>query len=146
MARKRRLYGAPPRLATTPLFVRHPDVHYVYLLQSRRDRGLYTAYTQDPCRRFGEHNCGKIASTRKRRPLRLLSYEAYLLEADAKARERFLKSGAGRRHLAKLPYETSQVESWIRLETAKKQEKNDAPRGLLRIDMPLPGRSERDAR
>jgi putative endonuclease len=76
-------------------------VHYVYLLQSQRDRGLYTGYTQDLRRRFYEHNAGKVASTQSRRPLRLIYYEAYLFEADAKGRERFLKSGAGRRQLRK---------------------------------------------
>lgn len=81
--------------------VRQPDVHYVYLLQSRRDQGLYIGYTRDLRRRFREHVNGKVASTQSRRPLRLIYYEAYLLEADAKGRERFLKSGAGRRHLRK---------------------------------------------
>jgi putative endonuclease len=76
-------------------------VHYIYLLQSGRDQGLYTGYTRNLRRRFREHNAGKVISTRSRRPLELIYYEAYLLEADAKGRERFLKSGAGRRHLRK---------------------------------------------
>ena len=73
----------------------------MYLLQSRRDQGLYTGYTGDLRRRFREHANGNVASTQSRRPFRLIYYEAYLLEADAKGRERFLQSGAGRRLLLK---------------------------------------------
>lgn len=35
-------------------------------------------------------------STRKRRPLLLIHYEYFINQADAKAREEFLKSGFGR--------------------------------------------------
>ena len=76
-------------------------MRYVYLLQSLKDQDLYTGYTSDLRRRFREHTGGKVTSTRDRRPLKLIYYEAYLLEADAKGRERFLKSGAGKRYLRK---------------------------------------------
>ena len=45
--------------------------------------------------------CSFSKSTSSRRPLRLIYYEADVLEEDALGRERFLKSGAGRRHLDK---------------------------------------------
>ena len=64
-------------------------------------RRPHPGYSQDLRRRFREHNSGKVSSTRNRRPLKLIYYEAYLLEADASGRERFLKSGAGKRHLRK---------------------------------------------
>jgi len=50
-------------------------------------------------RRVGEHNDGKVKSTSKRRPLKLIHYEAYLLKSDAERRERFLKTTEGKRLL-----------------------------------------------
>jgi putative endonuclease len=76
-------------------------MHYVYVLQSEADRGLYIGYSADLRRRLAEHEDGESASTHWRRPWRLIYYEAYLEESDALGREEFLKSGAGRRFLAK---------------------------------------------
>jgi len=76
-------------------------VFYVYILQSDADAGLYIGFTGDLRRRLVEHQEGKSLSTSYRRPWRLIYYEAYLEEADAWGRERYLKSGGGRRFLAK---------------------------------------------
>lgn len=78
---------APNQLATTLPAVRYPDVHYVYVLRSSRDGNLYTGYTADLRKRLADHAAGKALSTRNRRPLQLIYYEAYLLPKDAKARE-----------------------------------------------------------
>jgi len=64
---------------------------YVYLLQSLKDKKLYIGYTNDLRRRFAEHNKGESKSTRNRRPFRLVYYEAFLSQIDAKNRERKLK-------------------------------------------------------
>ena len=40
-------------------------------------------------------------STKNRRPLELIYYEGYVLRSDSSRREKYLKSGAGRRELAK---------------------------------------------
>ncbi len=74
---------------------------YVYVLQSEKDGGLYIGFTGDLKQRFAEHQDGQSLSTSHRRPWRLIYYEAYLDEADALGRERYLKSGGGRRFLAK---------------------------------------------
>ena len=74
---------------------------YVYLLQSQLDEGLYIGYTGNLRCRLFEHNAGQSKSTSFRCPLRLIYYEAYVLEEDALGRERFLKSGSGRRYLDK---------------------------------------------
>ena len=74
---------------------------YIYVLQSEADEGLYIGLTHDLKRRLAEHEEGKSFSTSYRRPWRLIYYEAYLEEADATGRERYLKSGGGRRFLAK---------------------------------------------
>ncbi len=46
-------------------------------------------------------------STRHRRPLRLIYYEACLSEGDAKRRERYLKTGKGKRDLRQRVAENS---------------------------------------
>lgn len=76
-------------------------MHFVYILQSQKDNGWYIGYSTDVERRLTEHNSGKNISTHHRRPFELIYYEAYLHKLDALGRERFLKSGAGRRFLEK---------------------------------------------
>ncbi|MGB5811048.1 MAG: GIY-YIG nuclease family protein [Polyangiales bacterium] len=76
-------------------------MHYVYVLRSAKDNDLYTGYTADLRQRHAAHQAGKVASTRHRRPLHLIYYEANLLAKDAKARELFLKSGSGKRFIRK---------------------------------------------
>jgi putative endonuclease len=48
-------------------------------------------------RRFEEHNNEKVNSTRHRRPLKLIYYEACINENDARTREKYLKSGMGKK-------------------------------------------------
>lgn len=76
-------------------------MYFVYLLQSQRDHGWYTGYTENIPRRLEDHNSGKNCSTHSRRPLILIYYEAYLDKYDALGREKFLKSGSGKRFLEK---------------------------------------------
>ena len=72
---------------------------YVYVLQSRSDHGLYIGYSTSLRRRIAEHQQGLAFATAFRGPWRLIYYEAYLVEEDALGRERYLKSGGGRRFL-----------------------------------------------
>jgi putative endonuclease len=74
-------------------------MHYTYVLQSDTDQGLYIGYTANLRRRLQEHQGGLAFATSYRGPWRLIYYEAYVEEADARGREEFLKSGAGRIHL-----------------------------------------------
>ena len=74
---------------------------YVYLLYSQKDKGFYIGYTTNVKKRVERHNNGEVSSTKHRRPFKLIYYEAYIDESDAKGREVFLKSGAGRRFLKK---------------------------------------------
>jgi putative endonuclease len=76
-------------------------MHYVYVLQSESDAGLYIGYSGNLRRRLAEHQAGVAMATSYRGPWRLIYYEAYLEEADARGREEFLKSGLGRKFLAK---------------------------------------------
>jgi putative endonuclease len=74
---------------------------YIYVLQSESDDGLYIGFSTDLRRRIKEHQEGKSFATSYRKPWRLIYYEAYLEEEDALGRERYLKSGGGRRFLIK---------------------------------------------
>jgi len=56
---------------------------------------LYIGYTTDLRRRFSEHNKGMNFSTKSRRPLDLVYYEAYVSQTDAKKCEHNLKNSAG---------------------------------------------------
>lgn len=73
--------------------------YYIYVLQSLKDYNWYTGYTNDLSRRIKEHNEGKNISTKHRRPFKLIYFEGCLNEEDAKAREKYLKSGMGKRYL-----------------------------------------------
>ncbi|UCB57260.1 MAG: GIY-YIG nuclease family protein [Candidatus Omnitrophota bacterium] len=76
-------------------------MYYVYLLISTKDNNQYIGFTEDIDKRLKEHNAGKVVSTKNRRPLKLIYFEAYLDKRDAQGREQFLKSGAGKRFLRK---------------------------------------------
>lgn len=73
-------------------------VFYVYILLLS-NRQLYTGFTADLRRRLPEHKNGAVEFTRNKRPVELIHYEVYMLESDARRRERFLKTTEGKRLL-----------------------------------------------
>lgn len=72
---------------------------YVYLLESIKDGQWYTGYTKNLEKRLNQHNKGYNFSTKSRVPFRLIYCEISLNENDAIAREKYLKSGMGKRYL-----------------------------------------------
>lgn len=74
-------------------------MHYVYVLYSEKDHNFYTGSTGDLAKRIKEHKDGYVRSTKNRRLLTLVYYEACLSEADAMRREKYLKTGMGKRYL-----------------------------------------------
>jgi putative endonuclease len=74
-------------------------MQYTYVLVSEKDGNFYTGLTGDLERRLDLHNAGEVPSTKHRRPFRLVYYEACLSRQDAAAREKYLKSGMGKRFL-----------------------------------------------
>jgi putative endonuclease len=74
---------------------------YVYVLHSKADDGLYIGFSADLNSRLRQHREGAAFATSYRRPWKLIYYEAYVEQADALGREKYLKSGSGRRFLAK---------------------------------------------
>lgn len=69
---------------------------YVYILESLKDRKLYIGYTTALQDRVARHQGGLVQSTKPRRPLKLIFYEAYLSRIDAKRREKYLKTTKGK--------------------------------------------------
>ena len=74
-------------------------MHYTYVLQSKLDGHLYVGCTANLMARIETHNSGAVSSTRSRRPLELVYYEACLSEKLAHTREQQLKTGLGRAYL-----------------------------------------------
>ncbi len=72
---------------------------YVYVIKSRKSERLYTGSTNDLRKRFNQHNENKSTWTKKKGPWELIYYEACLNEEDARSREKYLKSGMGKRYL-----------------------------------------------
>lgn len=79
--------------------------YYVYILKSLKNGSLYIGYTTDLKKRVAEHNNGKSLATKPFRPYKLIFYEAFLNEKDAKNREEYLKGGYGRRTIKKMLYD-----------------------------------------
>ena len=73
---------------------------YVYLLHSTKDNGFYIGFSTNLRARLRQHQDGESFATSHRGPWKLIYYEAYTEREDAEGRERFLKSGAGRRFLS----------------------------------------------
>jgi putative endonuclease len=73
-------------------------MHYIYILLLN-NKQLYTGFTSNLKRRITEHQSGKVRFTSQRLPVKLIHYEAYLYQSDAKRREKYLKTTEGKRFL-----------------------------------------------
>ncbi|MBU2260050.1 GIY-YIG nuclease family protein [Patescibacteria group bacterium] len=76
-------------------------MYHVYLIKSKPNGKWYIGYTTDLKRRLAEHNRHNNVSTARESSWKLIYCETYLNKMDALGRERFLKSGSGRRFLKK---------------------------------------------
>lgn len=79
--------------------VRANATQYVYVLLSQKDGHFYTGCTGDLRKRLIEHRQAAVCSTKGRGPFKLIYYEACLNMKDAFAREKYLKTGMGKRYL-----------------------------------------------
>jgi putative endonuclease len=76
-------------------------MYYTYVLQSKQDGKFYTGFTKNLKLRFEKHIKGQVESTRDRRPLKLVYYEACLKQNDATKREKYLKTYHGKMFIKK---------------------------------------------
>jgi len=79
-------------------------MYFVYILRSKKDNKHYTGITNNLERRLKEHNHGKNStlSTKNRGPFELIYYEIVKNRMVAREREKYFKSGVGRRYLKNL--------------------------------------------
>jgi putative endonuclease len=73
--------------------------YYVYVLISKRDKNFYVGYANNLKSRFEQHSKGDVPSTKYRRPLELVYFEACRDRRDAMHREKYLKTYLGRQFL-----------------------------------------------
>lgn len=76
-------------------------MYYVYVLKSLKDGLHYTGITNNIEKRLNEHNHGKknTPSTMNRGPFKVIYHEIVEDRAEARKREKYLKSSTGRRFL-----------------------------------------------
>ena len=73
-------------------------MHTVYVLKDKLGN-LYKGFTSDTERRIKEHKYGKTKTTRKMENLQIIYTENLNSRLEARKREKYLKSAAGRRFL-----------------------------------------------
>ncbi len=74
-------------------------MHYVYVLKSLRNGKRYVGVTNNVLRRLAGHQRGVSTFTSQNRPWVLMWKEALPSKQDAVKREKYLKSGQGRKFL-----------------------------------------------
>jgi putative endonuclease len=72
---------------------------YTYVLICEKTGTFYTGATDNLKERLDQHKKGKVLYTRNKGPVKLVYYEACLNRDDAFRRERYLKTGMGKRFI-----------------------------------------------
>jgi len=79
--------------------VRDNRFYYVCMLRSKKNELWYTGLTVDLRKRFKEHDASTIDWTKNKGSFELIYCEASKNIADARSREKYLKSDMGKRYL-----------------------------------------------
>lgn len=75
-------------------------MYHIYVLRSLKNNKRYIGYTsKDVLDRLNDHHNGSNKWTRQNGPFNLIYSEVYKSKPEAMKRERFLKSGQGRKWL-----------------------------------------------
>jgi len=74
-------------------------MYYTYVLKCQEDQKLYIGFADNLKNRLIKHNRGQVKSTKDRRPLKLVYLEGCLNKNKAIKREKYFKTGFGRRFL-----------------------------------------------
>jgi putative endonuclease len=77
-------------------------MYFVYVLLSHKDKKFYIGFTSNLNRRIRDHLSGRNVSTKPRRPLKLVYYEAHLSKQDAQRREKYFKTTKGKSTLKQM--------------------------------------------
>ena len=73
------------------------EMYFVYVLRSINFERHYVGLSSDVLERLKSHNGGNVVSTRPFRPWKIIHIEEFKTRAEAREREKYLKSAAGRR-------------------------------------------------
>ena len=73
--------------------------YFVYILKSKNHNKTYVGYTNNLERRLKEHNSGKSIFTSKFVPWKIIYKEEFDQEIEARKKEKYYKSSAGRRKI-----------------------------------------------
>ena len=69
----------------------------VYILKSSLDGSFYVGMSSNIGQRLRSHNTGKVKSTKSRVPWTVVHSEEYQTNGEARKREKYYKTAAGRR-------------------------------------------------
>ena len=75
----------------------------MHVLKSRKDNGICVGLSKNISRRFKEHNAGYVKSTKGRKPFVIIYEESFATRHEARAKEKYLKSGIGREYFSNVP-------------------------------------------
>ncbi|SFQ51226.1 GIY-YIG nuclease family protein [Parafilimonas terrae] len=78
----------------------------VYVIESLTDSTWYTGMAKNVLQRLKEHNSGKNRFTKGHRPWKIIHTETHPSWVEARAREKYLKTAAGKAWLRKYLTET----------------------------------------
>ena len=78
---------------------RNGMMHHVYILLNEAKTRTYTGVADDVDKRLGEHNAGRVKSSRPYRPYKVIHTESFKTLSEARQKEKFYKSATGRRRL-----------------------------------------------
>jgi putative endonuclease len=78
--------------------------YFVYAISSIERNYIYIGMTDNPDRRFLEHNSGKGRATKPYAPFRMIYLEKVGTREEARKREKYLKSGVGREFLRNIKH------------------------------------------
>ncbi len=73
--------------------------YFAYVIYSADYNRFYKGHCEDLTARISQHNHGQTKSTRPFIPWELIYYEEFQTRKDAVKREKYFKTGAGRKYL-----------------------------------------------
>ena len=75
------------------------DMHYTYVLWSKKNKRFYIGYASDLKRRLSEHQENKSHTTSRMNNPKLIFYEGFISKEDALRREAYFKTAKGKKSL-----------------------------------------------
>lgn len=77
-------------------------MYYVYILLNEAKTRTYVGVADDVGKRLGDHNSGRVKSSRPYCPYKVIHTESFVTLSEARQKEKFYKSTTGRRRLREM--------------------------------------------